>query len=519
MNSKSKQTVAIFGAGPAGLTAAYELLEKSCMTPVIYEASGHVGGLSRTVNYKGNLMDIGGHRFFSKSDRVMKWWINILPVTGYSFAEDGELREESGDHDNGDKAMLVRNRLSRILYLGNFFDYPLSLNANSVKKLGLIKIVKIAASYFKSAIFPIKEEDSLENFLINRFGKELYLSFFKDYTEKVWGVPCLEIDAEWGGQRIEGMSIYNAVMDAMKRPLQKLGFMNQGKIEKSLIKWFLYPKFGPGQLWEEVADRVQEKRGELHRFHKVEKVRFDGRKITGVEVRDVNSNETISITGDYYFSSMPIKDLIHAFGDSAPDDVREVANGLRYRDFITVGLLLEKISLGNGSGAKTSKDMPLDNWIYIQEKDVKVGRLQLFNNWSPHLVKDKNKAWIGLEYFCNEGDELWRMDDSSFIDFATGEMEKIGVLKRENVLDGVVIRVPKAYPAYFGSYNKFEIIRGFLDKIDNLFLIGRNGMHRYNNMDHSMLSAMTAVENVINGTREKDNIWSVNTEKKYHESK
>ncbi|MCL2102373.1 MAG: NAD(P)/FAD-dependent oxidoreductase [Fibromonadales bacterium] len=450
-----KKTALIIGAGPAGLTAALELLKKGDVHPIVVEQESFVGGISRTAEYNGNRMDIGGHRFFSKNDWVMNWWKEI----------DGE--------------MLLRPRLSRILYLRKFFDYPVSLNANTIKGLGIWRMMKIGMSYLKSCVFQVKPEKNLQDFMLNRFGKELYLTFFKDYTEKVWGIPCEQIGAEWGAQRIKGLSIAKTIKHAL--------FKNSN--ETSLIEEFWYPKFGPGYLWQRAADKVIEMGGEIKFNTKIEKL---------------NLKEY-----DYILSSMPVKDLVNAMQDDVPQNIKDIANGLVYRDFITVGMLLDKLEVGNIK----------DNWIYVQENDVKVGRLQIFNNWSEHLVKDKDKVWIGMEYFANEGDDLWNLSDRVFSKLAINELEKIGIAKKESVLDSVVIKVQKAYPAYFGTYNKFGELRAWLDGIDNLFLIGRNGMHRYNNMDHSMLSALEAVKAIHSGSTDKTALWGINAEEDYHESK
>jgi len=459
-----KKTALIIGAGPAGLTAALELLKKGDIHPIIVEQESFVGGISRTAEYKGNRMDIGGHRFFSKNDLVMNWWKNIC------------------------SDMMLRPRLSRILYLRKFFDYPVSLNMNTIKGLGLWRMAKIGVSYLKACMFQIKPEKTLQDFMVNHFGKELYLTFFKDYTEKVWGIHCEQISAEWGAQRIKGLSIAKTIKHAL--------FKNSK--ETSLIDEFLYPKLGPGDLWQKAADKVLEMGGEILLDSKVVKVESG-------EWR-VESGRTFK--PDYVLSSMPIKDLVNAMSD-VPQNVKEIADGLVYRDFITVGVLLDKLEVGNIK----------DNWIYVQESDVKVGRLQIFNNWSEYLVADKSKIWIGMEYFANEGDDLWEMSDRVFKKFAISELEKIGIAKKESVLDSVVIKVPKAYPAYFGTYGKFDEIRAWMDGIDNLFLIGRNGMHKYNNMDHSMLSAMEAVKAIHSGSKDKSAIWNVNSEEDYHESK
>jgi len=515
----------IVGAGPAGLTAAYELLNKTKIKPIIYEMSGDVGGISKTVVYKGNRIDIGGHRFFSKSERVMNWWLNILPLQGAPARDDNildrdvPLSKESGapDPEKTDKVMLVRERLSRIFFLKKFFDYPLSLGFNTLSGLGLIRVIKITMSYIKSRIFPIRPEKSLEDFFINRFGRELYLTFFKDYTQKVWGVPCSKIGAEWGVQRIKGLSISRAIAHAAKSIFRRDYSMAQEKTETSLIKRFIYPKYGPGQMWEEVAEIVKAKGGELHLKHKVVGLKSKGDRIVEAQIRDEITGEVTTARADYFFSTMPVVDLIEAIGECAPEDVRQVAQGLSYRDFITVGLLLKKLRLKKQAKIETSNGMIPYHWVYIQEPSVKIGRIQIFNNWSPYMVKDENTVWIGLEYFCNEGDRLWIMPDKDLIELAIKELVQIGFIQRDDVLDSTVLRMSKTYPAYFGTYNQFDVIRNFTDGFENMFLIGRNGMHRYNNTDHSMLSAIVAVENIINGVQSKDNLWKLNTEQQYHE--
>jgi len=522
MNSKK---AVIIGAGPAGLTAAYELLDKTDIKPVVYEATDSIGGISRTINYKGNRMDIGGHRFFSKSDRVMQWWTNILPVQGKPARDDILLGRDtslvsgngSADPEKTDEVMLIRNRLSRILFERRFYDYPVSLSIDTFRNLGLVRIVKIALSYGKARLMPIKNEQSLEDFFINRFGKELYLTFFKDYTEKVWGIGCDKIGPEWGAQRIKGLSITGAIAHAAKKMLGRNESVAQKGTETTLIERFMYPKFGPGQMWEAVAAIICEKGGEVNLRQKVTGLKVRNNKVVDAEIKDRDNGRTTTETGHYFFSTMPVKDLIESLGLAVPPDVKHVAGGLVYRDFITVGLLLKKMKIKNKTDQKTVNNVIPDNWIYVQETEVRLGRIQIFNNWSPYMVNDPDTVWIGLEYFCNEGDELWSKSDKDFAEFAIDELARIDIIDKVDVLDSVVIRMPKTYPAYFGSYKQFDVIRAFTDKIENLFLIGRNGMHKYNNQDHSMLAAMTAVDNIVKGIESRDNIWAVNTEDQYHE--
>jgi len=508
-----KRRAIIIGAGPAGLTAAFELLARTDIEAVVMEATGQIGGISQTVEYKGNRMDIGGHRFFSKSDRVMNWWLKMLPIE-LTKTLHAESRENEPKHP--DKVMLVRNRLSRIYFGRRFYSYPIRLDHNTLRNLGMKRIMLIGWSYFFAWLKPIKPENSLEDFFINRFGKELYQTFFKDYTEKVWGVPCNEIKPEWGAQRVKGLSVSKAIWHAMRTIFPKENSINQKGTETSLIERFLYPKLGPGQLWQEVALKINEMGGIIHNNCKVSRLEWKEGLVTGVWFRNDPAGEEEFIGADYVFSTMPVKDLIRGMGAVVPESVRAVADGLQYRDFITLGLLYKKMMICRPD-CIGDKRVP-DNWIYIQEADVKVGRIQVFNNWSPFMVNDQNTVWLGLEYFCQEGDDLWIATDKNLIQKGIAELKKIGFCHPDDFLDGTVVRMPKTYPAYFGTYDQFDAIRRFTDSFDNLFLIGRNGMHRYNNQDHSMLTAMTAVDLILEGSTEKDPVWAVNTEEDYHES-
>ena len=420
--SEEKKVAVIAGAGPAGLTAALELLRTTGVKPVIFEAEDVIGGISRTARYNGNRMDIGGHRFFSKSDTVMDWWQGILPLQGSASKDDiaigrsVPLVQGGPDPEKTDYVMLCRSRLSRILFLRKLFDYPVSLNGDTIRNLGLWRMFKIGMSYLKVQLLPARKENSLEDFMINRFGVELYRTFFRDYTEKVWGVPCNKISPDWGGQRIKGLSITKTVVHALKqifagKKKPDAGAANGADIrqkdtETSLIGQFLYPKFGPGQLWETVAEKVLEKGGEIHMNSKVVGVNrsADGKHVESVVVDRGNSTETIPC--EYFLSTMPVKELVAAMDNGetpVPAEVKRVADGLVYRDFITVGLLLDKLLIKNPAkpGTPESKlKFVADNWIYVQESDVKLGRIQIFNNWSPYLVADPEKVWIGLEYFA-----------------------------------------------------------------------------------------------------------------------
>ncbi|MGC9199422.1 MAG: NAD(P)/FAD-dependent oxidoreductase [Acidobacteriaceae bacterium] len=582
----------VIGAGPAGLTAALEFLRRTGVQPIVLEASEEIGGISRTTRYKGNRMDIGGHRFFSKSDRVMQWWMDLMPVeqaegpvevsyqgqqktvtVPVAVEEEPPLRgmgpleasasrnadagadevsaAELAEHvptvtvvapaaaKSDDLVMLVRPRKSRIYYLRKFFDYPIKLNGTTLSNLGPLRMVRIGVSYVNSRLRPIKEEKSLEDFLINRFGRELYLTFFKSYTEKVWGTPCHTISAEWGAQRIKGLSLTTALKHFVRKlvsphpggparsqdagsqtgagapasaggPAQDIA---QKGTDTSLIERFLYPKFGPGQLWEHVAERVTAMGGEIHMGWKVVGVEVEGTRVTAVEAINA-TGERRRFAGDYFLSTMPMRDLVRALQVEVPASVREVSEGLEYRDFITVGVLANRLDV-----TESDKTRIKDTWIYIQEPDVLLGRLQIFNNWSPYMVADPTKVWIGLEYFCYESDPLWSMPDEELKRFAAGELEKIGILSTREVLDAHVVRVPKTYPAYFGTYNRFAELREWIDRFENLFLVGRNGMHKYNNQDHSMLTAMAVVDGIAAGYVDKDAVWGINSEQEYHEEK
>ena len=515
------------GAGPAGLTAAYELLTRTGIQPIVLEKEDCLGGISRTVNYKGNRMDIGGHRFFSKSDRVMEWWLRILPLEA---AEQGpvaiqyhqmerEVAPSASPSADGDCVMLLRPRKSRIYYLRRFFDYPIRLSRDTVAKLGLPRTVKIGFSYLRSALFPLKRETTLEEFLINRFGRQLYLTFFKSYTEKVWGVPCSRISAEWGAQRIKGLSLRSMLLHAIRKPLERrrTADLAQKGTETSLIEQFLYPKLGPGQMWEEVARRIREMGGEIRTGYAVTGLQTEGWRVRAVEARNAETGATEVFEGDYFFSTAPVQELMRAFDVPPPANVLEVSDGLVYRDFITVGLLVRSLKIHDGSAQ--AKKLVADNWIYIQEPDVLLGRLQIFNNWSPHLVARPDTVWLGLEYFCNQTDEIWSLPEERMARLAIEELSKIGIVETGEVLDWTVVRVEKTYPAYFGTYHRFPEIRAHVDRYANLFLIGRNGMHRYNNQDHSMLTAMMAVDQIIAGETGKSGLWEVNTEMDYHEDK
>jgi len=513
--------VIIIGAGPAGLTAAYELLR----TPdeyrvIILEESDTVGGISRTVRHGGNRMDIGGHRFFSKDPAVTTWWQELMPTMGslpYDYHKLGRTittAENGPDPEKEDRVMLVRNRVSRIYYRKKFFDYPVSLKWETIKNMGFFTTVKAGCSYLKAAVAK-KDETSLENFYINRFGKTLYSMFFEGYTEKLWGRHPRAISADWGSQRVKGLSIRAVLKDMVGKLRPK---KDRGPVETSLIEEFYYPKFGPGQLWETVADAIVEKGGVILKNSRVKALETKDGRIDRV-MYEANG-ETKALKGDVVISSMPVKDLIGGMND-VPADIAAAAKGLPYRDFVTVGLLVDKLNLVNKTDLKTLGDIVPDCWIYVQDVGVKLGRIQIFNNWSPYMVADPdNTVWIGLEYFCNEGDEFWNMDEKTCVDFAVNELKTMGVLSDDiAVRDSHRERVKKAYPAYFDTYSDMDKLIAYLDGFDNLFCVGRNGQHRYNNMDHSMVTSFEAVKAIRAGSTDRTAVWNVNTEKEYHEEK
>lgn len=514
------KTVAIIGAGPAGLTAAYELLRQSDeYRVVVLEETDTFGGISRTVNYKGNRMDMGGHRFFSKVPEVNAWWEQMLPTQGAPASDDLMLHREvqlapgGPDPEQTDEVMLRRNRLSRIFFNQKFFDYPISMK--SVRNLSVGQITKAGMSYLASAVHK-RKEDSLEDFYINRFGKELYSMFFENYTANLWGRHPSQIAPDWGAQRVKGLSIMAIVRDMAGKAVHK----KDRKVETSLIEEFLYPKYGPGQLWELTAEKVRDMGGEI----------LTNARVTGVHISDekqadsvtyVTGGEERQLAADIVISSMPLKDLAAGMND-VPEDAAAVAAGLPYRDYMTVGVLVpsECLKLKNETDRKTVGNIVPDNWVYVHDRNVRMGRFQIYNNWSPYLVSDlEHTVWMGLEYFCNEGDDMWSMSDKDFAHMAIREMKEMKLIGHlQDVKDWHVERVKKAYPAYFDTYADMDILRNWLDTIPNLYCVGRNGQHRYNNLDHSMCTSFETVRAILAGGGDKSAIWAVNTEKEYHET-
>jgi protoporphyrinogen oxidase len=470
--NKNKKVV-IIGAGPAGLTAAYELCKEG-IESVVLEKDTVVGGISRTVNYKGYLFDIGGHRFFTKVKAVDEMWREVM----------------------GEKKFLHRNRLSRIYYNKKFFYYPLKAT-NALLGLGIFNSFMMLGSYAKAQVFPIKNEVSFEDWISNRFGKRLYNTFFKTYTEKVWGIPCNEISADWAAQRIKGLSLIETIKNALLSAQPK----SKNDIIKTLIDAFDYPEKGPGQMWEMVAESVQKRGSELKMKSSVEGIVWQKGKVTALELDVDGKKETVE--GTDFISSMPIQELVRKMKPEPPAEVMQAADKLGYRDFLTVSLIINKA------------DLFQDNWIYIHDSAVKVGRIQNFKNWSPEMVPDPNKTCLGLEYFCFEGDGLWTTSDEDLVKLATKELGLLGLVDPNDVEDGAVVRMPKAYPIYDSVYvEAVNTIREFLTGLSNMYLVGRNGMHKYNNQDHSMLTAMLSVKNILGANYD---VWEVNVDNEYHE--
>ena len=515
-----KPKVIIIGAGPAGLTAAYRLAQNGNYEIIILEESNDIGGISKTIKYNKHYMDIGGHRFFSKDKEVMDFWKSIMPIQGSLAFDDKKLGREVPCEENGpdpekeDDVMLVRRRVSRIYYNGKFFDYPVTIKWETFKNMGLFTSIVAVCSYLVGTIFK-RKENSLEDFYINRFGKKLYSMFFEGYTEKLWGRHPREISADWGSQRVKGLSILAIIKDI----LGKIFKGKNRKVETSLIEEFYYPKYGPGHLWTKVANESEKLGVTIIKNAKVVEINNSSEnKVTNVVYE--NDGKKNVLKGDIFISSMPLKDLVTSLTKVSKKQ-KQIGKNLPYRDFVTMGILVNKLKLKNKTKMKTLSNIVPDCWIYIQDCSVKLGRVQIFNNWSPYLVENPEETvWIGTEYFCNENDDFWNMSDDEAIDFAISELIKVGIIdNKEEVLDTHRAKIKKAYPAYFDSYSEIDSVIKFLNKYDNLYCVGRNGQHRYNNMDHSMATAFETVKNIVGNKKSKNNIWSVNTEKDYHEVK
>lgn len=514
------KNVVIIGAGPAGITAGYELLKKSKdYTVTVLEETDAIGGISRTVCHNGNRMDIGGHRFFSKDMEVTEWWDKLMPLQGAPSFDDirtkrtFELNPNGPNPEKEDIVMLKRRRVSRIYYKHHFFDYPVKMNLNTILNMGLFTTMIAGFSYLRTLIRKLPET-SLENFYINRFGCKLYSMFFEGYTEKLWGRHPRDISADWGAQRVKGLS----VVAIFKNILSKIIPTKNKKVETSLIEEFSYPKYGPGQLWETAAAEIEKMGGTIIKNAKVVKFGSQENKLTQVVYR--KDGKLVTLNADIVISSMPLKDLVTGL-ENVPPEIANVAAGLPYRDFVTVGLLVKKLNLQNKTQFKTLNNIVPDCWIYVQDTGVKLGRIQIFNNWSPYLVANpEDTIWIGLEYFCKEGDKYWNMSDEDWKKFATDELLKMKVISAaKDITDSHVERVAKAYPAYFDTYKDIDKLTAYLNTFENLYCVGRNGQHRYNNMDHSMATSFLAVKHILGQEKDKDAVWRVNTEKSYHETK
>lgn len=517
-STNNRKTVVIIGAGPAGLTAAHELLSRAgnCYDVTVLEATSAIGGISRTVEHNGNRMDIGGHRFFTKEKRVNGWWQARMPMQGAPSFDDKVLGRESPltpggpDPEQSDCVMLTRRRVSRIYYDHTFFDYPVSLNGPTLKALGAARTLSVGFSYLDAQVHKLPETN-LENFYVNRFGRKLYSMFFEGYTEKLWGRHPRDISSDWGSQRVKGISIAAVLKDALNKAT---GHKEAANTETSLIESFSYPKYGPGQLWEEAASEITQLGGRVVLRAEVTHLTVGhDNQVTSVECKDGTSYPC-----DYCLSSMPLKDLAAA-ADNIPSEAAAIATGLPYRDFVTVGLLVPKLTLKNETDIRTLANIVPDDWIYVQDTGVKLGRIQVFNNWSPYLVADPvGTVWVGLEYFCAEGDDFWNMPDDARVEFARSELVHMGVIDNTTeLLDSHVERVKKAYPAYFDTYERIDQLIAWLDSHPNLFCIGRNGQHRYNNMDHSMMTAFLAADDILAGSTDRTNVWNVNTDTTYAE--
>ena len=517
----TSKKVIIIGAGPAGLTADYELLkDKEGYEVIVLEESNCFGGISRTVKYKGNRMDMGGHRFFSKVKEVNDWWENILPIQGAKSKDDSildrdiDIKDGGPDPEKTDRVMLRRHRVSRILFMNKFYDYPISMKKETFTNMGFVNTVSCGLSYLAAMLHKLPE-NNLENFYINRFGRKLYSMFFEYYTENLWGRHPNEIDASWGNQRVKGLSISAVIKDILSKIFNK----KDRKVETSLIEEFSYPKLGPGQLWEVTAEEIKKLGGTILMNSQVIKIHKNvDNKVTGVTY--IAEDTEHELQGDIVISSMPLKDLVVGMND-VPEEELKIAKGLPYRDYMTVGVLVKKLNLENKTDIKTIGNIVPDCWVYVQDRNVKMGRFQIYNNWSPYMVQDlENTVWLGLEYFVQEGDEYWTMEDRAFSDFAVGEMIRLGLISsKEDLIDYHVERVKKAYPAYFDTYDEIDKVIEYISTIPNLYCVGRNGQHRYNNIDHSMCTSFEAVKNIKTGITDKSNVWAVNTEEEYHEEK
>lgn len=535
----SKKHIVVVGAGPAGISFSDRLLELSDEFRItILEKSQYIGGISKTVNFQGNRIDIGGHRFFSKSDEVMHWWAQKFPVSIEGNTEDFELKYQgntksipngfriaSEKEQESSNVLLLRDRKSRIIHEKKLYDYPLKMNKKTLSNIGTLRLIQVSMSYIKSKL-KSSEPRNLEEFIISRFGKTLYKMFFESYTEKVWGRHPSEISAEWGAQRIKGLSIRKILQDIASKTFSKLKKeeqvdISQKNVETSLIEKFLYPKYGPGQIWEFVAKELEQRECvTIHMRSNLTGIEVDTQSNTTKVIYSNSEGESKELDCDFVISTMPISHLVESLsidekGKELSRSTFNSAKKLPYRDFLTVGILLRDFHGPN-------REELDDTWLYVQEPNVKVGRIQIFNNWSPYMVEKEEYKWVGLEYFCQEGDTLWSMNKNELINLGLQELCELGLCNQSDFLKGTVLKEEKTYPAYFDSYADIENIKKELIQIKPLFLIGRNGMHKYNNQDHSMLTAFRTAEIIASGNIDyklKESVWDINTEQEYHETK
>lgn len=511
--------VVIIGAGPAGITAGYELIKhRKEFKVTILEAENSLGGISKTITHASNYMDIGGHRFFSRSKKVTAWWRKVLPLQArpaYDYYKTNRtvfLAKKGPNPQTDDKVLLRRQRFSRILYKHKFIDYPIKINLKTLFTLGIKNVYEFGKSYLYALRHKLPET-SLENFYINRFGRKIYEAFFESYTLKVWGKHPSELSADWGAQRVKGLSLSEVIINFFCK-----AFHLRHRTETSLIQEFYYPKYGPGQMWERAANVYVSSGGKIIRNAKVTEIITEGNKVTQVGYK--KDGKKLYINADIVISSMPLKDLVFAI-DKAPENVAKIARDLPYRDFVCVGVLLKRMKLKNNTKIKTLYNIIPDCWLYVQDKDVKLGRIQIYNNWSPYMVKDPKKyIWIGLEYFCSENDEYWKRNKQQWREVAVKDLLNAGIIyNKKDIRTYCVKKVLKAYPAYYGAYEHIDEVRDYVESFENLYCVGRNGQHRYNNMDHSMLTSFAAVKHIMGKSDNKKSVWEVNCEPIYHEKK
>lgn len=489
--AQKNKKILIIGAGPAGLATAFKLSKKQDIEVTIWEKSDRVGGLSKTLEHLGNLFDLGPHRFFTKNKEVNEFWKSILPQPD----------------------MLTKNRFTRMFFNNNFFNYPLKLDYQNINKLGFKKGVFIFISYLQAKINPRRPEITLEDFYINRFGKRLYKMFFSGYTEKVWGIPCRNIPKEWGKQRVKDLSLIKMIMDFFA----KIAGSKKKEKQASLISQFSYPKYGAGFFYQTLADKLIKNGVKIELNMELKGLNHEHEKNNSASGQNKDNQEIKIDNLDYVVSTMPIDGLIKSLNPAAPNEIRNISDKLPYRSSIIIAILYKELKIKNDTDLITEANIIPDNWIYVQDSSVKLGRISLFNNFSDFMLKDKNLPWMSLEFFCNQGDEFWKKADDELIEIGKNELKKIGLADPENFLTAKVVKVEKSYPAYFGAYAEFPKVKDYLDSFKNLLPCGRNGQHKYNNMDHSIACGFAAADIIINDKKDKTALWSVNTDNEYNE--